>query len=253
MPECSPRGSRHPKSSGSSSLAITIRDMPAKPRLMRLPDGSRPTSARLRFTYPPILGPTGMMYTGYSSTPLLMQADQFQTRLIRDREGCKNEWHVVVKSGAACAGCDVPARSPQKPWPGSSPSERGSTRCPQSLPRQGGPAESHGRTRRCACRRAGGGRHGREPEGRGSTGIRGPTPCKTNWPCTSAGGGERGQETAALAGQRRCRTAAAVCTAGCPRAPRRVTQMLSSTDTIRLKQSRVGARLRSCYGTRGLL
>src|ERR1700732_715087 len=105
MPGCSPRGSRHPKSSGSSSLAITIRDMPAKPRLMRLPDGSRPTSARLRFTFPPILGPTGMMYTGYSSTPLLMQADQFQTRLIRDREGCKNEWHVVVKSGAACAGC----------------------------------------------------------------------------------------------------------------------------------------------------
>src|SRR6202047_4120026 len=124
MPGCSPRGSRHPKSSGSSSLAITIRDMPAKPRLMRLPDGSRPTSARLRFTFPPILGPTGMMYTGYSSTPLLMQADQFQTRLIRDREGCKNEWHVVVKSGAASAGCDVPARSPQKPWPDSSPSAK---------------------------------------------------------------------------------------------------------------------------------
>src|SRR3984893_12341445 len=79
------------------------------------------------------------------------------------------------------------------------------------------------------------------------------TECKTNCPCTSAGGVERGQGTAALAGQRRCRTAAAGCTAGCPRAPRRVTQMLSSTDTIRLKQSRVGARLRSCYGTRGLL
>jgi hypothetical protein len=28
---------------------------------------------------------------------------------------------------------------------------------------------------------------------------------------------------------------------------------LPDTDTIRLKQSRVGARLRSCYGTRGLL
>jgi hypothetical protein len=102
-------------------------------------------------------------------------------------------------------------------------------------------------------RRAGGGRPGREPEGRGSTEIRGSTPCKTNCPCTSAGGVERGQGTAALAGQRRCRTAAAGCTAGCPRAPRRVTQMLSSTDTTRLKQSRVGARLRSCYGTRGLL
>ena len=50
----------------------------------------------------------------------------------------------------------------------------------------------------------------------------GSTPCKTNCPCTSAGGVERGQGTAALAGQRRCRTAAAGCTAGCPRAPRRV-------------------------------
>jgi hypothetical protein len=56
-----------------------------------------------------------------------MQADQFQTRLIRDREGCKNEWHVVVKSGAACAGCDVPAKSRQKPWPGSSPSAKTSS------------------------------------------------------------------------------------------------------------------------------
>src|ERR1700730_10896436 len=97
------------------------------------------------------------------------------------------------------------------------------------------------------------GRHGREPEGRGSTEIRGSTPCKTNWPCTSAGGVERGQGAGALAGQRRCRTAAAECTAGCPRAPRRVTRMPLSTDTTRLKQSRVGARLRSCYGTRGLL
>jgi hypothetical protein len=91
------------------------------------------------------------------------------------------------------------------------------------------------------------------PEGRGSTEIRGSTPCKTNCPCTSAGGVERGQRTAALAGQRRCRTAAAGCTAGCPRAPQRVTRIPSSTDTIRLKQSRAGARLRSCCGMRGLL
>jgi hypothetical protein len=42
-------------------------------------------------------------------------------------------------------------------------------------------------------------------------------PGKTNFPCTSAGGVERGQGTAALAGQRRCRTAAAECTAGCLR------------------------------------
>src|SRR6202011_55259 len=88
------------------------------------------------------------------------------------------------------------------------PHLRGSTRYAQSLPRQGGPAESHGRTRRCACRRAGGGRHGREPKGRGSTEIRG-SPCKTNCPCTSAGGVERGQGEGAGAGRRRCRTAAA--------------------------------------------
>ena len=36
---------------------------------------------------------------------------------------------------------------------------------------------------------------------------------------------EREQGAAAVAGQRRCRTAAAECTAGCPRAPRRVTRM----------------------------
>jgi hypothetical protein len=69
----------------------------------------------------------------------------------------------------------------------------------------------------------------------------------------SARGVERGQGTAALAGQRRCRTAAAECTAGCPQAPRRVIGMPSSMDTTRLKQSRPGARLRSCCGTRGLL
>jgi hypothetical protein len=38
-----------------------------------------------------------------------------------------------------------------------------------------------------------------------------------------------------------------------PGRPEGLTQMLSSTDTIRLKQSRPGARLRSCYGMRGLL
>ena len=91
-----------------------------------------------------------------------------------------------------------------------------------------------------ARRRSGGGRHDREPEGRGSTEIRGSTQCKTNWPCTSAGGVERGQGAAAVAGQRRCRTAAAGCTAGCPRAPRRVIGMPSSMDTTRLKQSRPG-------------
>jgi hypothetical protein len=88
----------------------------------------------------------------------------------------------------------------------------------------------------------------RGPRGRGSADFRGSTPCKTNCPCTSASGVERGQGAAAVAGQRRCRTAAAECTAGCLRAPRRVTRMPSSTDTIRLKQSRAGERLRSCCG-----
>src|ERR1700730_16236007 len=74
-----------------------------------------------------------------------------------------------------------------------------------------------------------------------------------NCPYTSASGVERGQEAGAGAGRRRCRTAAAECTAGCPRAPRRVTRMPSSTDTMRLKQSRAGARVRSCCGMRGLL
>src|SRR6202030_1232837 len=68
-----------------------------------------------------------------------------------------------------------------------------------------------------------------------------------------ADGVERGQGAEAVAGQRRCRTAAAECTAGCPRAPRREIGMPSSMDTTRLKQSRPGARLRSCCGTRGLL
>ena len=40
-------------------------------------------------------------------------------------------------------------------------------RCAQSPPRQG-PAEGHGRARPCACWRAGGGRHGRDPGGWGS-------------------------------------------------------------------------------------
>jgi hypothetical protein len=85
-----------------------------------------------------------------------------------------------------------------------------------------------------------------------SADFRGSTPCKTNCPCTSADGVERGQGAGAVAGQRRCRTAAAECTAGCPRAPRRVTRMPSSTDTIRLKQSRVGVRLRSCCAIAGV-
>ena len=70
-------------------------------------------------------------------------------------------------------------------------------RCAQSPPRQG-PAEGHRGARPCACRRAGGGRHGRDPGGWGSTEIRGSTPCKANCPCTSAGDVERGQGAGAV-------------------------------------------------------
>ena len=77
--------------------------------------------------------------------------------------------------------------------------------------------------------------------------------CEANCPCTAARGVERGQGAGAGAGRQRCRTADAECMAGCPQAPPRVTRMPSSTDIIRLKQSRAGARLRGCCGRRGLL
>ena len=89
----------------------------------------------------------------------------------------------MKQSGAVAGIRDMPSDLSEQ----AVPHLLGSTRCAQSLPRQGGPAESHGRTRRCACRRAGGGRHGREPEGRGSTEIRGSTPCKTNCPLIRRG------------------------------------------------------------------
>ena len=59
-------------------------------------------------------------------------------------------------------------------------------------PRQG-PTEGHRGARACAFWRAGGGRHGRDPGGWGSTEIRGSTPCKANCLCTSAGDVERGR------------------------------------------------------------
>ena len=61
------------------------------------------------------------------------------------------------------------------------------------------------------------------PGRRGWREIRGTTPCEANCPCTTACDAEPGQGAgarqgmAALAGQRRCRTDAAECTAGCPR------------------------------------
>jgi hypothetical protein len=124
---------------------------------------------------------------------------------------------------------------------------RGAARSAQPPPRQG-PAEGHGGARPRACRRAGGGRHGRDPGGRGSSKIRGSTSCKANWPCTAAVGVERGQGAGASAAPRQCRTAAAGCTAGCRRALRRVTGTPSSTAAIRLRPLRTGARLRRCCG-----
>ncbi len=58
---CWLRGSHHPRPSGSSSLAITIRTMPAKPQLMGLPDGSDRTSAWSKFRSHLRSTPTGMM------------------------------------------------------------------------------------------------------------------------------------------------------------------------------------------------
>jgi hypothetical protein len=100
---------------------------------------------------------------------------------------------------------------------------------PAQPPPWQGPTEGHGGACSRARRRPGSGRNRRDPGGRGPTEIRGSTPCKANCPCTSAGGVERGQGAGAGAGRRECRTAAAGCTAGCPRARRRVTRMPSST------------------------
>ena len=80
---------------------------------------------------------------------------------------------------------------------------------------------------------AGGGRHGRDPGGWGSTEIRGSTPCKANCLCTSAGDVERGQGAGAAANRRRCRTADAGCTAERHRAHRREIRTPSSTGVIR--------------------
>jgi hypothetical protein len=107
------------------------------------------------------------------------------------------------------------------------------------------PAKGHGGARPCACRRPSGSRHGRGPGGRGSTKIRGSTPCKANCSCTSAGGVERGPGAGAGAGRQRCRTAAAGCTAVPLRARRRVIATPSSTGVTRPMPSRTGARLQN--------
>ena len=108
----------------------------------------------------------------------------------------------------------------------------GFARCAQWPPRQG-PTEGHRGARACAFWRAGGGRHGRDPGGWGSTEIRGSTPCKANCLCTSAGDVEHGQGAGAAANRRRCRTADAGCTAERHRAHRREIRTPSSTGVIR--------------------
>ena len=76
-----------------------------------------------------------------------------------------------------------------------------------------GSAEGHGRARPCARWRAGCGRHGRDPGGRGSAEIRGSTPCKANYPCTSAHDVAHGRGAGSRVGRQRCRTVGVECTA----------------------------------------
>src|SRR5262249_40705543 len=89
--------------------------------------------------------------------------------------------------------------------------------------------ESRSGARPRPCRRASGGRHDRDPGGRGSTEIRGSTPRKANCPCTSADDVERGQGEGGSASHPRCRTADAACTAEARQALRGGTRTLSST------------------------
>jgi hypothetical protein len=60
-------------------------------------------------------------------------------------------------------------------------------------------AEGHGGGRARPPRRAGRGRHGRDPGGWGSSEFRGSTPRKANCPCTSAGDVEHGHGAGARA------------------------------------------------------
>jgi len=90
------------------------------------------------------------------------------------------------------------------------------------------------------------------PGGWGSAEIRGSTPCKANYPCTSVGGVERGQGAGVGADRRRCRTAGADCTGGRHRALRRVTTTLSSTAATRPRRLPAGERSRRFCGPREL-
>jgi hypothetical protein len=136
----------------------------------------------------------------------------------------------------------------EKPRPSQQalPHLRAAARRAQPAPRQR-PAESRSGARPRPCRRASGGRHDRDPGGRGSTEIRGSTPRKANCPCTSADDVERGQGEGGSASHPRCRTADAACTAEARQALRGVTRTLSSTGATWAKRLRTAERLqRSC-------
>jgi hypothetical protein len=83
------------------------------------------------------------------------------------------------------------------------------------------------------------------PGGWGSLEIRGSTPCKANYLCTSAGDVERGEGAGTGASHPQCRTAAAGCTAECLRALRRVTGTRSSMAATRQRLLHDGERLQN--------
>ena len=105
-------------------------------------------------------------------------------------------------------------------------------------------AEGHGRACSRTCRRASGSGRGRSPGGRGSIKIKGSTPCKANFPCTSACDAERGPGVGAHANRRRCRTAAAGCTAENHRGHRRGIRTPTSTGSIRRRPLLAGDQSR---------
>jgi hypothetical protein len=125
------------------------------------------------------------------------------------------------------------------------PHLRHAARSAQPPPRQG-PAKGHGGARPRSFRRAGGGRRGRGPGGRGSREIRGSSPC--NCLCTSAHDAEPKPGAGSLAKRQRCRTAAAGCTAENHRGLRTVTRTRSSMGATPPKRSPAGERSPRCCG-----
>ena len=103
----------------------------------------------------------------------------------------------------------------------------------ESSPGQG-PAEGHGRARACAFRWSGHRGNDREFGARRLNQIRG-SRCETSYPCTSARDAEPERGTATRAEHRRCRTAAAECTADCRQEPRRAIKTPSNMASTQQK------------------